>query len=251
MKKGVPCLQQDLKYPTKDENQIMQYLPLVEKIVDKMSINTRQGLEREDYINLGIIGLMEAIDKYNPSLNTSFEHYAKWRIKGAIYDELRKNGSISRSRMDKLNEMYKIRSLLQQELMREPSDKEISSYMDIELKELQRIYETAYYLSYTFLEETLFLKDDEYTLKELIEDKTAIDPSGMMVEEELKNQLIDAIDMLTEKEQIILDLYYNKELPLKEIAAVLDVSISRVSQIHGKIIIKLRNLMEREGVGRR
>ncbi len=242
-------MQQDHIYPTKDENQIMQYLPLVERIVDKININSRQGLEREDYINLGIIGLMEAMDKYNPSLNASFEHYAKWRIKGAIYDELRKNGSISRSRMDKLNEMYKIRSLLQQELMREPSDQEICSYMDIDIRELQIIYETAYYLSYTFLEETLFVNDDEYSLKELIEDKTAIDPSGKILEEELKDQLVCAIDHLTEKEQIVLDLYYNKELPLKEIAAILDVSISRVSQIHGKTIIKLRNLMEREAVG--
>ncbi len=237
---------QNNKYATKDENRIIQYLPLVERIVDKIVINTRQGLEREDYITLGIIGLMEAMDKFDPSLNITFEYYAKWRIKGAIYDELRKNGIISRSRMDKLNEMYQAKTLLQQELLREPSDIELCKYMDIGNKELQGIYETAYYLSYTSLEETLFVKEDEYSLKEFVQDKHAVDPQRNLIEEDLKGQLVAAIDLLTNKEQIVLDLYYNKELPLKEIAAVLDVSISRVSQIHGKTVIKLRKLLEKE-----
>lgn len=234
---------QKSEYSTKDEK-IIKYLPLVENIVDKMAINPRQGMEREDYITLGIIGLMEALDKFNPSLNISFEHYAKWRIKGAIYDELRKTGSISRSRMDKLNAMYKAKRLLQQELMREPADQEICSYMNISNKELQNIYETAYHLSYTFLEETLFVKDEEYTIKEMLQDKNAVDPQTIMEKEELKTQLTESINQLSEKEQIVLDLYYKQELTLKEIAAVLEVSISRVSQIHGKIILKLRSLLE-------
>ncbi|NLK71640.1 MAG: FliA/WhiG family RNA polymerase sigma factor [Clostridiales bacterium] len=234
---------QKYEYMTKEENQIIKYLPLVENIVDKMVINTRQGMERDDYINLGIIGLMEALEKYNPSLNTSFEHYAKWRIKGAIYDELRKNGSISRSRMDKLNEMYKAKAHLQQILLREPEDEEICAYMKISNDELQSIYEAVYYLSYTFLEETLYVKDDEFTLMEMIVDEEALDPQQNLIDEELKQQLTHAIDKLSEKEKIVLDLYYNKELPLKEIAAILEVSISRVSQIHGKIILKLRKLL--------
>lgn len=232
------------EYCEKDETQIIKYLPLVENIVDRMVINNRQGMERDDYITLGVIGLMEALEKFNPSLNVSFEHYAKWRIKGAIYDELRKSGSISRSRMDKLNEMYQAKTILQQELMKEPDDTEICKYMGISMKELHSIYETVHYLSYSFLEETLFIKDDEYTLMELIEDKDAISPEKNVEDGELKSQLIRVIDQLTEKEKIVLDLYYNKELPLKEISAVLDVSISRVSQIHGKIIIKLRKLLQ-------
>ncbi len=231
-------------YSIKDEKQIIKYLPLVQSIVDKMIINFRQGMERDDYITLGVIGLMEALDKYNPSLNVSFEHYAKWRIKGAIYDELRKSGSISRNRMDKLNQMYKAKTHLQQELMREPTDQDICEYLEISIKELHGIYETAHYLSYTFLEETLVIKDDEYTLMELIEDKEAISPQEKMEEEELKMQLSQSIEKLSEKEQIILNLYYKEELPLKEIALVLDVSISRVSQIHGKLLLKLRNIMQ-------
>ncbi|MCG8484358.1 MAG: FliA/WhiG family RNA polymerase sigma factor [Clostridia bacterium] len=231
-------------YSIKDEKQIIKYLPLVQSIVDKMIINFRQGMERDDYITLGVIGLMEALDKYNPSLNVSFEHYAKWRIKGAIYDELRKSGSISRNRMDKLNQMYKAKTHLQQELMREPTDQDICEYLEINIKELHGIYETAHYLSYTFLEETLVIKDDEYTLMELIEDKEAISPQEKMEEEELKMQLSQSIEKLSEKEQIILNLYYKEELPLKEIALVLDVSISRVSQIHGKLLLKLRNIMQ-------
>lgn len=238
------------EYEMQDDQQIIKYLPLVQSIVDKMVINSRQGMERDDYITLGVIGLMEAMDKYNPSLNVSFEHYAKWRIKGAIYDELRKSGSISRNRMDKLNQMYKAKTHLQQELMREPTDQNLCEYMEISMKDLQNIYETAHYLSYSFLEETLVIKDDEYTLKELIEDKEAINPQDKIEDEELKELLTQSIEKLNEKEQIILNLYYKEELPLKEIALVLEVSISRVSQIHGKLLLKLRNIMQNDrGVG--
>lgn len=228
----------------KDEKQIIKYLPLVQSIVDKMNINFRQGMERDDYITLGVIGLMEALDKFNPSLNVSFEHYAKWRIKGAIYDELRKSGSISRNRMDKLNQMYQAKNYLQQELMREPTDEDVCKYMDISMKDLHAIYETAHFLSYTFLEETLVIKDDEYTLIELIEDKEAINPQEKIESEDLNRLLAHSIEKLSEKEQIILNLYYKEELPLKEIALILDVSISRVSQIHGKILLKLRYIMQ-------
>lgn len=231
------------EYGMKDEKQIIKYLPLVQSIVDKMVINYRQGMERDDYITLGVIGLIEALDKFDPSLNVSFEHYAKWRIKGAIYDELRRSGSISRNRMDKLNQMYKAKSNLQQELMREPTDQEICEHMEISIKDLHGIYETVHYLSYSFLEETLVVNHDEYTLMELIEDKEAISPQKKIEDEELKHLLNQSIQKLTEKEQIVLNLYYKEELPLKEIALILEVSISRVSQIHGKLLLKLKDIM--------
>lgn len=229
---------------SRDESKILKYMPIVESIVNKMSINARQGLDRDDYISIGVIGLMDALDKYDESHNIPFEKYARWRIKGAIYDELRKNGIISRGRMDKLDTMYSAKAALQQKLLREPTDMEISRYLRIDIAELHSLYETIHYLSQSYLEETLFLNDDEYSLIELIEDKKAENPQARIEEEETKQDLVRALDTLSERERIILDMYYAKELPLKEISEILEISISRVSQIHGKSLIKLRKTIQ-------
>lgn len=231
-------------YIARDENQILKYLPLVENIVDRMIINNRQSLEKDDYIMLGTIGLIDALDKFDPSHNIPFEHYAKWRIRGAIYDELRKNGSISRSRMDKLNAMYEAKSMLQQQLLREPTDLEISEHLNINIEELHSIYETIHYLSQSFLEETLFVNDDECTLAEIIADDRAPNPQEILDNSERKAELVRAIDYLSEREKILLNLYYKEEIPLKAIAEILEISISRVSQIHGKILLKLREFLK-------
>lgn len=238
------------RYDAKEEKKIIEYMPLVENIVDRMQINSRQGLSREDYIALGLIGLMEAFDKFDTSLNIPFKHYAKWRIKGAIYDELRKNGTISRSSMDKLNRMYQVKEKLQQNLLREPSDYEVAECMGINVEELGLIYESSYHLSYSYLEGTLFSGDEEFSIMDVIEDNKAIDPQKRLDDDENKSQLIHAIQCLSEKEQILLNLYYKEELKLKEIALILDISISRVSQIHGKVLLKLRNLLQKNMRGK-
>lgn len=224
-------------------------MPIVESVVNKVAINARQGLERDDYISIGVIGLMDALEKYDESQNIPFEKYARWRIRGTIYDELRKNGVISRSRMDKLDSMYAARATLQQELLREPTDVEISAYLEIDVADLHSLYETVHYLSQSYLEETLFLNDDEYSLIELIEDRKAENPQLILEEAETKEDLVKAIDTLSEREKIILDLYYTKELPLKEISQILEISISRVSQIHGKCLLKLRKTMTELNAG--
>ncbi len=233
---------------SKDESKILKYIYIVESVVNKMAINVRQGLERDDYISIGVIGLMDALDKFDESQNIPFEKYARWRIKGTIYDELRKNGVISRSRMDKLDAMYSAKSALQQELLREPTDIEVAAYLEIDVANLHSLYETVHYLSQSYLEETLFLNDDEYSLIDLVEDKKAENPQLKLEDDELKGDLVTAIDMLNDREKIILDLYYTKELPLKEISEILEISISRVSQIHGKCLLKLRkNITEING----
>jgi len=231
------------RYDANEEKKIIEYIPLVENIVDRMQINPRQGLSREDYIALGLIGLMEAFDKFDPSQNIPFKHYAKWRIKGAIYDELRKNGTLSRGSMDKLNRMYQVKEKLQQDLLREPSDYEIAEYMGIDVAELGFIYETSHHLSYSYLEGTLFSGDEEFSMMDVIEDPKAVDPQESLLDAENKDQLMRAIRCLSKKEQILLNLYYKEELKLKEIALILNISISRVSQIHGKILLKLRQML--------
>ena len=234
---------------SKNEDKILEYLPLVKKTVDKMGVRNRQNMDREDLINIGIIGLMDAMSKYDASQKTPFDQYAKWRIRGTILDELRKNGLVSRSKMGKVNLLYEAVRNLQQQLMREPEDAEICQYMGIEMEKLREIHQTIHFLSQYSLEGALFGGDrDEYALKDILVDERAVDPTVFLEAGEQSFILANAIEGLKEREKLILNLYYFEELPLKDIADILGVSLSRVSQIHGKVLIKLRTRMtERKG----
>ncbi|HKL10415.1 MAG TPA: FliA/WhiG family RNA polymerase sigma factor [Clostridia bacterium] len=232
---------------SKREEDILRYLPLVQSVVDRMGIRNKQNMERDDLVNMGIIGLMDAMSKYDASQKIPFEHYAKWRIRGTILDELRKNGLVSRDRMGKVNRLYDAVKNLQQQLLREPSDDEIRSYLGIGIEKLHEIYQTVHFLSQYSLEGALFKGDQqEYSLKDILVDEKAEDPVESFEKDEKSFMLTNAIKGLKEREKLILNLYYFEELPLKDIAVILGVSISRVSQIHGKSLIKLRNRISKE-----
>ncbi len=231
----------------KDEEEILKYLPLVKSIVDRIGIRNKQNMERDDLINMGIIGLMDAMSKYDASQKTPFEHYAKWRIRGAILDELRKNGLVSRDRMGKVNRLYEAVKNLQQQLLREPNDDEICAYLGIGIVKLHEIHQTIHFLSQYSLEGALFMgEQQEFSLKDILVDEKAEDPVAFLETGEKSFMLANAIEGLKERERLILNLYYFEELPLKDIAVILGVSLSRVSQIHGKSLIKLRTRISKE-----
>jgi len=234
---------------SKREEDILRYLPLVQSVVDRIGIRNKQNMERDDLVNMGIIGLMDAMSKYDASQKTPFEHYAKWRIRGAILDELRKNGLVSRTRMGKVNLLYESVRILQQRLMREPEDCEICEYMGIGMDRLQEIHQSVHFLSQYSLEGALFGgEQQEYSLKDILVDDKAEDPLEFVETNEKSYALAKAIEGLKEREKLILNLYYFEELPLKDIAAILEVSLSRVSQIHGKALVRLRKrISEEEG----
>lgn len=223
---------------------VVQYLPLIHRIVSQINLK-HTHYDREDLIQIGVMGLIEAYKRYDSEKGVPFQHYAKWRIRGAILDELRKSGKVSRGKMDRINAYYKARSRLQQKLQREPEPEEICSYMSISLKELYEIEDNIHYLSQYSLEEVLFSgQDGEFTLLDVMEDKETRAPEEIVLDEERKKILADAIKKLSSREQLILNLYYYEELTLKEIAEILGVSLPRVSQIHGKILVKLREFMQ-------
>lgn len=230
------------------EADILKYLPLVRHVVDRIGIQNKQNMEREDLIHIGIIGLMDALSRYDASKETPFEHYAKWRIRGTILDELRKNGLISRDRMSKVNRLYEAVKILQQRLLREPSDEEICECLGIDIHQLNAIHHTVHYLSQYSLEGAIFAgEQQDYALKDVLVDEQAENPMENLEADERSQMLAEAIESLKEREKLILNLYYYEELPLKDIAALLDVSLSRVSQIHGKVLVKLRGFLSGEG----
>lgn len=226
---------------------IIEYLPLVKKIVGKMDTRNRE-YDEDDLFSIGVIGLMDAIKRFDDKKGAAFETYANIRVRGAIIDELRKLGKVSRNRMDKLNSYYREKENLENTLMRTPTEVEICEQMNFEKKDLFEIHETVNDLSYISLESVLFPQDDgDFGVIDVLEDKDAPSPQDELMKEEQSILLTQAIGTLDEREKIILNLYYVEELTLKEIGHVLDISIPRVSQIHSKILLTLREKIEKLG----
>lgn len=228
------------------EDEIVKHLPLVERVVNRIKIKNTD-YEQGDLFNIGVIGLMDALKKFDPTKKVPFESYAAIRIRGAVFDEVRKHGKISRYRMGQLNEYYKAKQELEQIEKREVTDLEICKHLDINQNQLNDIYDSLNYLASVSLEATLFNQDDDgLTVEDTLIDDRAESAEEGVLEDERKQALQDSIKTLTEREQIILNLYYTEELTLKEIAEILGVSIARVSQIHGKVISKLKLKIEEE-----
>lgn len=225
---------------------IIKHLPLVKSIVNRIDAGD-SGYDSEDLVSIGVIGLMDAIEKYDHSKNVPFEAYASIRIRGSVIDELRKSGRVSRDKIDKLNQYYLAKEDLERKLYRTPKESEICEEMGIDRSQLSKLHETVNFLSRTSLESTIFsLEGNDIQLKDVIKDENAILPEDGMVKNEQRKLLVSAISSLKEREQIILNLYYVEELTFKEISYTLDISIPRLSQIHGKILMKLRELMRND-----
>lgn len=232
----------DCSYSNRDD-MIIKYLPLVKNIVSKIDVGD-SGYVSEDLISIGVIGLMDAISKYDYSKNVPFEAYASIRIRGSVFDELRKSGRVSRDKIDKLHQYYSAKEDLERRLARTPKESEICDELGIDQLQLSKLHETVNLLSRTSLESTIYsLEGNDIQLKDVIKDENTISPEDGIIENEQRKLLTKAINKLKEREQIILNLYYVEELTFKEIAYALDISIPRVSQIHGKILMKLREFM--------
>jgi RNA polymerase sigma factor for flagellar operon FliA len=233
-------------YAVNMEDEIIKYLPLVERVVNRIGIKS-QEYEKGDLFNIGVIGLMDALHKFDASKKVPFESYAAIRIRGAIIDEVRKNAKLSRYKMARVNAYYQVKQRLEQELKREVTDNEICKELEIDSKQLGEIFDSIHYLASMSLEDTLFNQEDEgIELKDTIKDTSIVSAEEQMLEVEHKQALQVGIQKLTEREQLLLSLYYKEELTLIEIAEVLDVSIARVSQIHGKTISKLKQIIQEE-----
>lgn len=232
-------------YKSEMEAMIIQYLPLVRRIAERINIGYSSDYEKEDLISVGVLGLIDAISRYDASKGVPFQTYAKWRISGAILDERRKNSRISRDMLKKSKEINAARSKLRQELQREPDDAELCRYLSINRYQLYKIESSVHLMSQYSLEEILFSGDDgEFRFSDTISDTNMPTPEEETLIMERRELLKKAIEKLTDKEQLVLNLYYKEELTLKEIGEILNVTVSRVSQIHGRILTRLRELLD-------
>ena len=228
----------------KREEMIIEHLPLVHKISKGIKLNSNMSLTKEDLYSVGVIGLMEAVDKYDEDKNVVFAAFASLRIKGAMIDEIRKQSNLSRGKVKKLNEYNNAVDDLRNKILREPEDKEVAKFLGVDLEELFKIKDSAQNIANYYLEQNSAIdEDNESCLKDLLIDKNIKSPEDELLKNENSKLLIKALDKLNERERIILNLIYTEELSLKEIAYIMEVSISRISQIHGKALKKLEQYL--------
>ena len=226
------------------EEIVLKYTPLVKYIASRVIIGKSRYVEYDDLIGYGMLGLMDAINKFDESRGMQFSTYASIRIKGSMIDEIRKISPISKGAIEKLNKYNEAVETLQTKLLRDPNTEEIAKEMSITSNDVSDIESTINYISVVSLDDILFSENDEVKLKETIEDKKTPGPERSLEEKEELEYLSIAIEKLNEKDKLVLSLYYYEGLTLKEIGKVLEVSESRVCQLHSRAIVHLRKILK-------
>jgi RNA polymerase sigma factor for flagellar operon FliA len=245
-RKEEPVKEARWRKPTKEEA-YNRYAPLMKYVVDRVASNVPKYVERDDLLNAAALGLFDALDKYDSGKGTKFETYAVWRIRGAVLDELRSMDWASRSVRRKARQLDLMTRDMDQRLGRAASDEELADAMDITASEMSRLLDEVRGVVLLSLNQTGNDSDEGHTggLAEVIEDPNAEDAMEEIQRDQLSDLLVDVISDLTEQEKLVLALYYYEEMNLKEIGQTLDISESRVSQIHTKAISRLRGRVRR------
>ena len=229
----------------KSENRdqlIRKYVCLVTHVVNRLPVTSLRGFDREDLIGYGTIGLIEAVDRFDVSRNTSFESFATARIRGSIYDQLRACDLLSRGSRKKVKNLYRATNELEHKLGRYPTDSELAKELSISQDELRSVQQEAQLTVFSLDEPKDNHSDDNATIVESISSYSTplLDD---LEEHELKERLNKAIAALPEREKTVIGLYHYKKLTFKEIAGVMDFSESRASQVHARAISLLKSKM--------
>jgi RNA polymerase sigma factor for flagellar operon FliA len=232
------------------ERLILHYAPLVKYVVGRLAANLPHTVERADLVSYGMFGLMDALDKFDRTREVKFETYAIPRIKGAIIDELRAMDWVPRSIRFKAREVEKAYSGLESKLRRAPTDGEVAGHLGISLSELHEVVNQISFVSVMALDEMVSTGDERGEKRSLLDtlaDAASSDPAAELEGQEMRGMLAAAINSLTEREKIVVTLYYFEGLTLAEIGEILGVTESRVCQIHTKAVGQLRLNLVDEG----
>jgi RNA polymerase sigma factor for flagellar operon FliA len=222
---------------------LVEYAHIVKYVAGRIAVNLPASVDREDLMSTGILGLIKAVETFEPERGIKFETYAGHKVRGAILDELRAQDWVPRSVRQKSRDLHRVFAKLQNDLGRMPYDDEVCKEMNISLSEYEDLLSEISPTTIVSLEEVMPDRDPEakeVKLIDTIEDPGSENPLRALGFAELKSILKETIANLPEKEKLIVALYHYEELTLKEIGVVLGISESRVSQIHSKAILKLR-----------
>ena len=222
---------------------VRQYAPLVKYVAGKVAVGMPHNVEFDDLVGFGVFGLFDAIEKYDPEKHVKFKTYAVTRIRGAIYDELRSIDWVPRSVRQKTKEIEETIHTLEAQLGRSASDMEIAEKMGVSINDLHKTMQKISSSSIISLNDLWYSGEDNdrVAIVDSIESPSSLNPDTIVEKDEIKRVIVQAISELPDKEKKVLVLYYYEDLTLKEIGKVLEVTESRISQLHTKAIMRLRS----------
>ena len=231
------------------EQLILHYAPLVKYVAGRLGAGLPQTVEQADLVSNGMFGLMDALDRFDPGRQVKFETFAIPRIRGAILDELRAMDWVPRSIRFKARELEKATADLEARLRRPPSDDEIADHLGVSSSELRQVLTQISFVSVMALDEVSGSDEggESRTLLDTLADAATADPTEAMEGQEMRMMLTSAINGLSEREKLVVTLYYFEGLTLSEIGEILGVTESRVCQIHTKAVGGLRRTMADDG----
>lgn len=220
---------------------IVQYIYLIRYVVGRVKVTLPATISIEDIAGYGVEGLINAIERYSPQKNTRFETYALIRIRGAILDRIRAQDFLPRSVRKKIKDIKSAQEHLKQELGRMPTTQEVAQYLDMDPeKVIQLLSEDS---TMTSIYDKKGSNEDSVEIIDTIEDTNKLNPQEQAEEKNVKQELEKALLRLPERERIIMVLYYQENMTLKEIGETINMSESRVCQLHAQGIMKLKNIL--------
>jgi len=220
---------------------IVQYIYLTKYVIGRIKLSLPPNFAIEDITSFGVEGLIDAIEKFSPEKGAHFETYAIMRIRGTIIDKIRSQDWLPRSMRKRIKDIKTAAENLRQELGRMPTNQEIADKLGIEKEKVVSIL--AEDTSVGSLYDKKYSGDEGIEIIDTIEDTNSVNPLEKLEEKDVKNELQAALKQLPERERMVMVLYYHENMTLKEIGENIDVSESRVCQIHARAIMKLRNIL--------
>ncbi|GAB2883229.1 RNA polymerase sigma factor FliA [Uliginosibacterium flavum] len=237
---------------TLDKDQLItRYAPLVKRIAYHLMAKLPASVQVDDIIQNGMLGLLDAITRYEEGLGAQFETYAVQRIRGAMLDGLRENDWLPRSLRREMRRIEGAVHTLEQQHGRQPTERELAKVLDMELGDYQKMLQEARGYQLVYFEDFGDDDDDDFLERHMIGE--AKDPLSLLEDQHMRNTLIQSIEDLPEREKMVMGLYYEEDMNLREIGEVLGVSESRVCQLHSQAIARLRSRISggREATARR
>lgn len=225
------------KDPKAGDDLMRRYMPLVTYHVGRISVGLPKSVHKDDLMSLGMLGLYDALEK--------FDTYASFRIRGAIIDGLRKEDWLPRTSREKTKKVEAAIEKLEQRYLRNVTPSEIAEELGMTEQDVVSTMNEGFFANLLSIDEKLHDQDDGENIQVMIRDDKNVPPEEKIMKDELIAQLAGKIHELSEKEQLVVSLFYKEELTLTEIGQVLNLSTSRISQIHSKALFKLKHLLEK------
>lgn len=227
---------------------IVQYIYLVRYAVGRVKVSLPATISIEDIASYGVEGLINAIERFSPQKNTRFETYALIRIRGSILDRIRSQDFLPRSVRKKIKDIKQAAEILKQQLGRTPTTTEIANYLDMEPEKVSQIMSEDVVV--TSIYDKRGSSEDSMEIIDTIEDSNKLNPQEQMEEKNVKTDLQRALQRLPERERVLMVLYYQENMTMKEIGETLGMSESRVCQLHAQSIMKLKNILNENRTSR-